>query len=370
MRFDAKRLVSLAKTGTLSRRDFAKLFAAVGVVMATGIRSASAARKPLFLTWATMDLPEFFTAYAANNGSLPDFAVFGDQDEALLKVRKGFKADVVYPQSYTIQRWYDAGILEPIDTRLISHWDDIFPNFRHMPGVTIDGHVTCVPADWGLSSIAVRTDLVPEAKNPDNDSWSILWNQKYSGRLAVLDSMADAVGAAALYTGINAYNMSAADLESVRNALKTQRPLLRFYSNDPTTLQQALASGEIVAGNTWNDIYVNLKGQGLPVRYLRPKEGTMAWVGVLSIVKGTPHRELAHELIDAYLSPEARALGMTQFGYGSATKGGFDAVDDATLAHLDIPRDPTALLDKTILQGPMQRQDEVQRMFEAVKYGI
>jgi hypothetical protein len=61
---------------------------------------------------------------------------------------------------------------------------------------------------------------------------------------------------------------------------------------------------------------------------------------------------------------------MTQFGYGSATKGGFDAVDDATLANLDIPRDPTELLAQTVLQGPMQAQDEVQKMFEAVKQGI
>ncbi|MBL0373505.1 extracellular solute-binding protein [Rhizobium sp. KVB221] len=368
---DTKEIISLARKGALSRRDFAKLFAAVGVVMATGVKGTVAAEgQPLMFTWATMDLPEFFGPYVAKNGSAPNFAVFGDQDEALLKVRNGFKADVVYPQSYTIRRWYDAGILEPIDTSLISNWNDIFPNLREMPGVTIDGNVTCVPTDWGLSSIAVRTDLVPEAATPNDDSWSLLWNSKYAGKLAALDSMADAVGAAALYKGINAYQMSAADMETVRGALEEQRPLLRFYSNDPTTLQQALTSGEIVAANTWNDTYVALKGQGVPIRYMRPKEGTMAWVGVLSIVKGTPYRALAHELIDAYLSPESRALGLTQFGYGSATKGGFDKVDDATLANLDIPRDPTDLLKKTVLQGPMQSQDDIQKMFEAVKQGI
>ncbi|QRM55474.1 extracellular solute-binding protein [Sinorhizobium sp. BG8] len=367
---DFKDIISLAKKGALSRRDFGKLFAAVGVVMSTSPRGAVAADQPLFFTWATMDMPEFFGPYVAAHGTPPNFAVFGDQDEALLKVKNGFKADVVYPQSYTIKRWYDSGVLEPIDTNLISNWNDIFPNFREMPGVTIDGNVTCVPADWGLSSIAVRTDLVPEAADPANDSWALLWDSNYSGKLAALDSMADAVGAAALYKGVNAYNMSAADLETVRAALDEQRALLRFYSNDPTTLQQALTSGEIVAANTWNDTYVALKGQGIPIRYMRPKEGTMAWVGVLSIVKGTPHRELAHELIDAYLSPEARALGMTQFGYGSATKGGFEQVDDATLANLDIPRDPSALLSSTVLQGPMKDQDDIQKMFESVKQGI
>lgn len=370
MAFDHREIVALARSGRLSRRDFARLFAATGVVFASGLRARAAADQPLFLTWATMDLPEFFGTYAAKHGGYPNFAVFGDQDEALLKVRNGFKADVVYPQSYTIRRWYDAGILEPIDTSLISNWDDIFPSLRDMPGVTIDGNVTCVPSDWGLSSIAVRTDLVPEAGDPANDSWAMLWDAKHSGRLAALDSMADAVGAAALYKGVDAYHMSQDDMAVVRAALEEQRPLLRFYSNDPTTAQQALASGEVVAAHCWNDTYVNLKGQGLPVRYMRPKEGTMAWVGVLSIVKGTPHRELAHDLIDAYLSPEARVVGMTQFGYGSATRSGFEAVGDDTLEFLGIPRDPSDLLASTVLQGPMEMQDDIQKMFEAVKQGL
>lgn len=91
---------------------------------------------------------------------------------------------------------------------------------------------------------------------------TFFWDAKYSGRLAALDDIADAVGAAALHVGVNAYDMSDDDIARVRAALVEQRPLLRFYSNDPTTMQQALASGEIVAANTWNDSYVSMKAQG------------------------------------------------------------------------------------------------------------
>ncbi len=366
----SREIVSLARSGALSRRDFVRLFAATGVVMGTSVTRASTAEQPLMFTWATMDLPELFVPYVDKYGTGPKFAVFGDQDEALLKLQSGFRADVVSAQSYTIRKWWEAGMLEPIDTSLITRWNDVYPAFREMPGVTIDGNTTCVPTDFGLSSITVRTDLVPDSEDPANDSWSLLWDPQYSGRIAALDSMADAVGAAALYKGINAYNMSSADIETVRAALSEQRPLLRYYSNDPTTVQQSLLSGEVVAAHTWNDTFVVLKAEGAPVRLMTPKEGVMAFVGVLSIVKGSKYVELAHELIDAYIDAQSRVNVMKIFGYGSTAKSGFDAIDDESLANLGYPRDPSALLQSVVMQSHMENQDEIQKMFEAIKQGI
>jgi len=371
MKCRQERLVEMVRKGELSRRQVLGLLGALGVVGTAasfnGTR-AFAADQPTFFTWATMDVPEFFPSYTEKHKSPPNFAVFGDQDEALLKVRSGFKPDVVYPQSYTSNRWFEAGLIEPIDISKLSHWHDIFPSLRDISGVKVGADVIWVPVDWGTSSVLVRSDLTK--KYDGRDSWAILWDEEYKGRLAALDSMVDAVGAAALKVGVNIHEMGDADLEKVREALVAQRPLLRFYSNDPTTVQQSLTSGEIVAANTWNDSYVALKTAGVPVRYMRPKEGIMAWVGGLSIVKGTPHRDLAHEIIDAYLDPRARAYGMQQFGYASATAGGFGAVDDDTLTKLDLPRDPGAFLSKAVVQGPVRNYAKVQKMFEDVKQGL
>src|SRR5690606_19059006 len=125
----------------------------------------------------------------------------------------------VYPQSYTIRRWHEASLVEAIDTSKLSNWNDIFPNLRDLDGVQIDGETVWVPTDWGFSSVLVRTDLAPDYADAGSDNWDILWDQKYSGRLAALDSMADAVGAAALHVGVNAYDMSDDDVAKVRAAL-------------------------------------------------------------------------------------------------------------------------------------------------------
>ncbi|MFT3732944.1 MAG: extracellular solute-binding protein [Hyphomicrobium sp.] len=366
-----EKLIDLVRTGDLSRRQALGLLGSLGVVLSAtslGSTKAFAADEPTFFTWATMDVPEFFPTYIAKHGAPPKFAIFGDQEEALLKVRNGFKPDVVYPQSYSCKRWFEAGLLEPIDISKISHWSDIFEPLREIDGVKADGNVVWVPVDWGMSSVLVRTDLAPEYEG--KDSWDILWDEKYKGRLSVLDSMADAVGAAALKAGVNAYEMDDAEIAKVRETLTVQRPLLRVYSNDPTSTQQSMTSGEIVAANTWNDCYVALKGANVPVHYMRPKQGVMAWVGGLSIVKGTPYRDLAHEIINAYLEPRARAYSMTQFGYASSTAAGFKAVDSATLAKLGLPEDPSEFLKTSVIQRPMKNYAKVQKMFEDVKQGL
>jgi len=370
MRSSGYKLVEHLRAGKISRRHALSLLGSVGVAAITAkvSPSALAGSQPVMMTWATMDVPELFPKYVEKHGAPPQFAIFGDEDEAFLKVKNGFKPDVVYPMSYITGRYLEADMLEAIDTSRIAAWNDIFAPLRAVDGVTVNGQTMWVPCDWGLSSVLVRTDLAPEYA--DKDTWDILWDPKYSGRLAMLDSMADAVGAAAIKAGVDAYAMSDAERNKVRKALTEQRPLLRMYSNDPTSIQQALTSGEIVAANTWNDCYTALRSAKLPVKYMKPTEGVMTWVGGLSIIKGTKNLDLAHDVIDAYLDPRSRIAEMEKYGYVSATAAGFDGVDDATRERLDLPKDPTAFLSRTIIQRLMKDQSKVQKMFEEVKQGV
>jgi spermidine/putrescine transport system substrate-binding protein len=359
-------------SGRLSRRDITTALAAAGVVVSTVPLAAlrkpvSAAENVTFFTWPGYDVPELYPSYVEKYGGPPEFAIFGDEDEALIKIKGGFNPDVVNPCSFKVQKWYDAGLLAPIDTARLKNWNDIFESLRSMGTVQIAGETVWVPVDWGQTSVLYRTDLAPEYV--DNETWNILWDPKYKGRLALFDSLVDGVAVSAIVSGLDPFNLSDADLEIVRKKLTEQRPLLRFYSNDLTSIEQALASGEVVAATAWNQSYVTLKKEGHPVKFMTPKEKAMTWVCGVSIVKGTDDIEKAHELIDAILDPRARAKNITDFGYGSATKGGFDKVDDATLADLGLPRDPTELLQSGIFQMPIKNEEKLQQLFEAVKAG-
>ena len=71
--------------------------------------------------------------------------------------------------------------------------------------------------------------------------------------------------------------MTPDEVENVRQLMREQRPLLRYYTNDVTSWEQALASGEVIAAASWNDTATRLSKDGLPVMFMNPKEGPMTW---------------------------------------------------------------------------------------------
>src|SRR5262249_35301438 len=259
------------RSGRLSRRDIVKAFAAAGVVVSAA--PLAALRNPAFadedatfFTWSGYDVPEFYPTYVEKYGHPPDFTIFGDEEEALVKMKAGFTPDVVNPCSYKVKKWYDAGVLIPIDTSRLKNWNDIFDSLRGMSTVQMDGKTVWIPADWGQTSVLYRTDLAPEYVN--NETWNILWDPKYKGRLGLFDSLVDGVAVSAIVAGLDPFNLSDADIEVVRKKLTEQRPLLRFYSNDLTSIEQALASGELLAPTPLNQSYLTLHHHGHPLPFL------------------------------------------------------------------------------------------------------
>lgn len=356
----------------LSRRKALESLSALGVVATVVPVTARAqdSEHPTFFGWAGYDDENLFPAYIEQHGSSPEFAFWGDEEEGLAKVRGGYTPDVVFPCNYKIQKWVDAGVLEPIDLSLLSHWPDVLQSLHDVPGSTIGDDRYWVPIDWGLTSVTYRTDLAPEYVG--NETWEILWDPKYKGQTAVFDSLVDGVVIAGIVAGLeNPFDYSTQDsLDAIRPRLKSLTENLRFYSNDPTTLEQGLASGELVAATTWNESIVRLKGQGLPVAFMNPKEGAMTWVCGLSIVKGAPHRERAHEIINAFLDPRSRVYEMEAFGYGAATVSAFDMIDEATLTALGLSKNPEEILSAGIYQQPIAGQGALQALFEEVKSGF
>ena len=354
-----------------TRREALSALASAGVIAIPFLVPASATKAagdhPILFTYAGYDIPEFYPTYVEKYGRPPEFAFFATEDEAISKMRAGYQPDVVFPCTYKIVTWYDAGLVGPIDTNKLSNWPDVFDGLKNIDGMVRDGQRVLVPADWGQTSVTFRTDLAPEYV--DNESLDILWDPKYAGRLALFDSLVDGVLFAAIREGIDPFNMGDEEIEIVRRSLEEQRPLLRFYSNNEALIEQALASGEIVAATTWNGSFVRLTEEGVPVRFMTESEGLMTWVCGLAITPWTPHLGKAHELIDAFLDPRAGAIDIVEFGYGHANRKAFDLVDEETLLKIGLSKNPEELLEQGIFQTRIKNEAKIAAMFEEVKAG-
>ena len=369
-----ERLVQAIETGRLSRRQMNTAlasvgFMSVGMVFGPKVAGAAADDHPTVFTWSGYGDEGFFGQYIAEYGELPNFGYWGDEEEAFAKMRAGFQPDITAPCSYKINHWNDAGMLAEIDSSRLSNWGEMIPSLTNVPDTIHDGKRLWICQDWGQTSITYRTDLV----DIEEESWGLLWDKRYAGRLSMIDSLIDGVMVAAIYAGAkDPYNMTPDEVALTKKLLQEQIPLLRFYSNSMTDVEQALASGELVAAATWNSSFLELTNQGLPVRFMVPKEGAMTWTcGLCLMTDADPAKiDRSYDVIDAYLSPETGKYEIENWGYAHANAKAFDLVSDEDLASRGFTRDPEALLASGIFQIPIGNESELETMFEEVKAGF
>jgi len=367
---DSERFRDDLLAGRYSRRDISRLMAAAGIGLVTvpaGTRIARADDQAMYYVLGGFAEDPLFAGYMAeHNGERPDVTLWADEEEAFIKLRSGFHPDLTYCGTYSVARWRDGDVLQPIDTSRLNNWSDLFESLRDVTDAVEGGQQWLCPVGWGTTSVLYRSDMIEVAE----ESWGLLWDPAYSGKLAMIDNVPDGVAGAAIYAGIDPYTMDETSIAEVKKIMCAQRPLLRLYTVDMSSLQQAMASGEIIAAMTWNDAYAGLKSQGVPVNYMfNPKEGLSTWASCLVLNKDAANPDLAYDLMNSITDPEAGAFWMQTYGFGHANVKAYGLVAPEELEALGIPSDPTAVLANGVFQSRMQNEDKIAAMFEEVKAG-
>lgn len=367
--------MNAVRTGELSRRAFNRSLLGLGVAMVTvpvpaRMALAASGDQATFFTWGGYDVPELFTSYEAKHGALPNFATFGGSEEALTKMRAGFVVDVSHPCNQAVPRWIASGLFQPLDTTRLSNWGDVMPELYNLPGNQVDGNYYMAPMDWGQTSVTYRTDLY---ELEGEESWGMMWNEKYKGRLGALASGADTWWCGAIYAGVPFDQIATEEaFDKIAAVMRAQRPLIRMYTDDTTSLEQALASGELAAAITWNETAVSLQSEGIPAKFARVKEGALTWVCGAMIHKEAPNIDKAYDVVDAMLSVETGKFLINDYGYGHSNRKSFDAFDEETLAGLGLSKEPFEILKAGHFQIPQTQEWEsrMNSLFEQIKAGF
>ena len=349
---DKKEIKEKLARGGASRREVLSLMGAAGLGFAMVPmmgRSALAATTSYF-TWGGYDFPEMFPDFVEKHG-VPDMPVYADMEEAFQKMRAGFVIDVIHPCAGDTPRWRDAGLIQAIDTSKLSNFGDLSPDLVSLTGTQYDGQQFFMPWEWGQTSITYRTDLVelPDGK----ESWAILWDPKNAGKVAMIDAAEDAWWCVAIYAGVDVSRLnddglivvSDSDIKKVRSFLTEQRDRVRMYSSDMTSVEQALASGELVAAMTWNESALNLRNEGIPVKFADPAEGALTWCCGVVLHAQAPNYDLAHELIDDMISPGVGEMCIREFGYGHSNLKAVEPFTDQDLADRGLTRNAADTLN-------------------------
>lgn len=241
-----------------------------------------------------------------------------DSNEALLaKLQTGVTSyDIVVPSDYMVGILASAGLLEEIDRRQLTNFENLAPRFVGLPFDPENRY--SIPYGWGTSGIGYRRDLLGR----DATSWSDLWDPKLRDRVGMLNDMRENFGAALKRNGDS---LNATDPQRIRaaaEALERQKPLVRTYDSD--TFADNLLTGEVWITQAYSGQVARAIRDNPDIGYVVPKEGCTFFVDNMCIPKGAPNRDLALLFLNYVLEGRVAAEFVESTGYATPNRVAID----------------------------------------------
>ena len=228
-----------------------------------------------------------------------------DTNEAMYQklVSSNIPYDVLIPSDYMIERLIKEDRLKEIDMSKLENYKYIgeaYKNTRYDPE-----NKYSVPYMWGTLGILYNKERVKETV----DSWSILWDEKYSGQILMLDSMRDSMAVALKKLGYDLNTTNKAEIDAAAKALLDQKPLVAEYGVDVLKEKMIQGSYSFTVAYSGDALYMQnqnaeLNGGESVLEYVIPKEGSNFWIDAMCIPKTSKNTEGAMKFIDFMCSTE------------------------------------------------------------------
>lgn len=145
----------------------------------------------------------------------------------------------------------------------------------------------------------------PEKIKKPPTSWKDLWSPEYKGR-AGITNLNSTLGTGFLVEIAKMFGGSESNVEPGFKALNDLKPNLAAVAANPGALATLFQQGQVdISPGNFNAIQI-LKARGVPVEFVVPKEGAIAFKTTIHIVKNTKNKDLAVALIEAAMSPDVQ----------------------------------------------------------------
>jgi spermidine/putrescine transport system substrate-binding protein len=225
------------------------------------------------------------------------------------------------------------------------------------------GFENAIPYLYGTTGLAINTDFVPA----DTDSWSVLWDKKYKGKVTLLESPPEVIGAICFYTGI-----PLSKLEQPDNLKIIEKYAVLLKENEPDfgeTFEniEKLLSGEKWIVHVYSGDVILKAGDRKNIKYILPKGGISKWTDYFMLCTNVKNIDEAHKLVDFFLRPDIAARSANKFHYVAPIKGVEKYIDKTCPNSETIFPSEEVLKSAINLSGFDEMRNEHQRIFYLIK---
>ncbi|HEV2488966.1 MAG TPA: ABC transporter substrate-binding protein [Candidatus Acidoferrales bacterium] len=273
------------------------------------------------LVWEGYADPSFIHPFELSHHCKIEASYMGSDDELVAKLRGGSASnyDVISPSSDVVTSIVHSGLVTPLDLSTIPSYSQLSPKLRSLPLVRVGDKAFGVPFQWGPNPLLYDTTAF--SKPPD--SWAILWDSKYKGKISIWDDLSTLYMAAQLLgydkpDPDHLYNLSDAELDNVEQKLLALKPNIRKIWSTGGELTNLFENHEIVAAMGWPLMTNQLRKAGFPIGETIPKENTTGWIDHLLITSASEHKELAEQFLEYMIEAKTQKAISDVTGYDPA----------------------------------------------------
>jgi spermidine/putrescine-binding protein len=265
-----------------------------------------------FMVWEGYTDTLFTAPFERACGVKVNATYMGSSDDLVAKLRAGGAqtVDLISPSSDAITAIIEAGLAAPLDTTRIPSYVALSPTFRALPLARKDGKVYGLPWAFGPNPLIYDSTKV----RPAPTSWAVLWDDRYRGKISLQDDIAT-LYMVAQYLGMDdprdkskLYNLSDAQLATVKAKMLELKPRVRKYWATAGDLTQLFQGGEVVLGEGWPLMTHQLRLAHFPAAETIPVEGTTAWADHWVLTSGAQNLDAAYAWLEYAAQPFTQKL--------------------------------------------------------------
>jgi len=253
-----------------------------------------------------------------------------DSNEAMLaKVASGVTSyDLIFPSEYAVRVLAEKKLVRKLDKSKIPNWKNL--DERLLDKNYDPGNKFAMPYFFGTTGIGFNKKVVG-----DVDSWKVLFDPKYSGKIMMLKDMRECFTAALKVMGKSVNEKDASVLKQAGEMLKEQKKLVKAYDSD--NFAEELRRGTVVLAQGYNGQIAKLVAEE-PEKfgYVVPKEGATVWIDNICIPAKAANAEAAHAFINYVLEPEIGARIVNAANYASANKAAREKIKPEILNNASV----------------------------------
>src|ERR1700704_2084811 len=294
------------------------------------------------LVWEGYADPSFLQPFEQSHHCKVVAAYMGTSDELVAKLRGGSASnyDVISPSSDVATSIVRAGLVTPLDLSKLPTYSQLSRKLRDLPLVKANGQGYGVPFMWGPNPLLYDTTVFKEPP----DSWNILWDRKFKGKISVWDDLSS-IYMAAQILGFDKpdpsqlYNLTDEQLDAAKKKLIELKPNVRKMWSSGGELTNLFQNHEVVLAMGWPLNTNDLRKLNFPIGETIPKENTTGWIDHLMITSASSNKELAHAFLEYMIQAKTQKLVTDRTHYTPANPDAsqFLTAEEMKGLHLDNP---------------------------------